>query len=112
MAKGARYSRRVTIHYNRFPELQAKAPQVAKQAVQLTLLELVSAADPLTPVDTGNLKNAKEMGEDFVTWLAPYAAYVNYGTRNMAARPFVDQAVAQVQPMFVKAIEQALQGML
>jgi HK97 gp10 family phage protein len=106
------YKLSVSITYNHFPKIAKGLEQGALDVVAETVLALVAMADPLTPVDTGNLKNNKVIntggadGKGFVHWQAPYAGFVNYGTRYMAARPFIDSSVAQVMPMFIKAMDE------
>src|SRR5687767_7049061 len=90
---------------NNLPKARAKLPRETKDVVAATAFQLKASADPKTPVDTGNLKNNATIGPDYVTWHAPYTGFVNYGTRYMAARPFIDEAVAEVQPMFVAALK-------
>lgn len=97
------YPMQIIINHNRFPEIRRKAPDQAKKIVAATVLQILAEANP--PVDTGNLKGFVSVTENSVTWHAYYAGWVNYGTRYMEARPFVDDAVAAVQPMFVQAIE-------
>lgn len=97
------YPMQIIINHNRFPEIQRKAPAQAKKIVAATVLQILAEASP--PVDTGNLKGFVSVTENSVTWHAYYAGFVNYGTSKMAARPFVDDAVAAVQPMFVAAME-------
>jgi len=57
-----------------------------------------SAAGESPAVGTGNLRNTvgvaqRQKGEALVVITAEYAAYLEYGTRYMAARPFVQPAV-------------------
>lgn len=104
-----KYKLTIDLLSNDFPELARKMPQKAATIQERAMLELVDAADPLTPVGvTGNLKNNKEIGPDFVHWLSSYTGYVHFGTRYMAARPFIDEAVAQVRPQFEKAMKELL----
>lgn len=106
-----KYSLRLEIKYNKFPQIAKALPQAADDIQARTVFMLVQAADPITPVDTGNLKNNKTIDPGgggkagSVHWHAPYAGFVNYGTRRMPARPFIDQAVAQVWPLYVEAMK-------
>jgi HK97 gp10 family phage protein len=65
-------------------------------------------ADPATPVRTGTLLHSrrKEWDAGSLTggqfWDAPYAAYVNFGTSRMAARPFATQAAAQARKEYLE----------
>ena len=101
------YKLSVTIAYNHFSKIAKGLEQGAQDVVAETVLMLVAMADPQTPVDTGNLKNNKDINpkDGYVHWLAPYTGFVNNGTRYMAARPFIDSSVAQVTPLFIKAMD-------
>jgi HK97 gp10 family phage protein len=98
-----KYKMTVEVTHNRFPEIRAKFPAQAKKVVAATALQIYATANP--PRDTGHLAGFVTVTENSVTWHAYYAGFVNYGTRYMEARPFVDEAVKEVQPMFVSAME-------
>ena len=110
----SRYSMRLEVKYNHFPKIARAMPQQAEDVVARTVLMLVQAADPATPVDTGNLKNNKTITtgglKGSVHWHAPYTGFVIFGTRYMSARPFIPQAVSQVQPLFVEAMRALAQS--
>lgn len=64
-------------------------------------------------VDTGNLLGSiasAPVRSDGLVWKvyagAEYAAYVNFGTVHMGARPFFTDAVDKVRPVFVAAMRQ------
>jgi hypothetical protein len=63
-------------------------------------------ADPLTPVDTGALKSAKEITDTSIHWLADYAAYQNIGTVHIAPRLFATTAADRVKPQWIRALSQ------
>jgi HK97 gp10 family phage protein len=100
----ATYQTSVTINHNRFPEIRAKLPHETKLVVAKTAMMILAEADP--PRDTGNLAGFTSITENSVTWHAFYAGFVNYGTRYMAARPFVEDAVAIVRPQFIAAMDE------
>lgn len=105
-----RYVVSYEIRKNNLPRIKQNLSQGSLDVVAETVLALVRMADPATPVDTGNLKNNKTIntggsdGKGFVHWHAEYCGFVHNGTRYMAARPFIAQAVEQVWPMFTKAM--------
>lgn len=110
-----RYEVRYEIRKNDLPKIASGLEQGAQDAVAEAVLLLVRFADPNTPVDTGNLKNNKTIntgsnGQGFVHWHAEYAGFVHNGTRYMAARPFIAEAVAQVWPLYQKAISDLAKG--
>lgn len=61
--------------------------------------DVLAEAQGIAPVRTGNLRNSGrvEPGDDqysrYVHFTAEYAAYVEFGTRFMSARPFLTPAV-------------------
>jgi Bacteriophage protein of unknown function (DUF646). len=70
------------------------------------LSDVDAFATASAPVRTGNLKNNRTRDEDSVHWHADYAAYVNSGTRYMAAQPFVSNAVERALPGAQSALDQ------
>lgn len=89
-------------------------PQIA-EALNQSAHELVRVARPLTPVETGRLRDNVEieaasprnLGVD-VTWRQPYAGFVHNGTRYMAARPFARQAADQIRNRHLARMKQAV----
>jgi HK97 gp10 family phage protein len=72
-----------------------------------------SAPGEAPAIDMGNLFNAVDVSfEDggLTAYVGPrdveYAVYLEYGTRNMAPRPFMTPAAEKVRPAFVKAMNQ------
>lgn len=91
------------IKWSGFNELHAKIAknvslEAVKQVIKLNGAELQQTAMKLSPVDTGQLKRSitldiKDKGLTAV--IAPhvnYAAYVEYGTRYMNAKPYIRPA--------------------
>lgn len=110
-----RYEVTYEIRKNDLPKIASNLQQGADDAIAEAVLMLVRMADPNTPVDTGNLKNNKTIntgsgGQGFVHWHAEYAGFVHNGTRYMAGRPFIMQAVQQVWPLYQKAIADLAKG--
>ena len=55
--------------------------------------------------ELANNTEVKDAGKTVeVWWHAPYAAFVNYGTRKMAPRPFAEPAVEMVKPKLEAAV--------
>ncbi len=77
-----------------------------KRVVRKNGARLQSRAQRNAPVDTGNLK--RSIGLDIVNGgmtaevepTAEYAAYVEYGTRYMNAKPYLKPALEEVEPEF------------
>lgn len=75
-------------------EAQALAP--GSGALRASI-EIVAGADPLTTRVVAG---------------APYAKFVEFGTRHVAARPFLHPALALEKPRLVAALSAALAGAL
>lgn len=96
----------ITITHNRLPPMPANLNRAAKDITKTALFQVVAIADPLTPVDTGFMKNAKEIGDDHVHWLADYAAYQNMGTVHVPPRLFATTGAERVRPQWIRALSQ------
>lgn len=82
----------------------------AAEIIQKTAFDLQSRAQLYAPVDTGNLRasiQAKEVTK--LHWQvivgAEYGAYVEFGTRFMAAQPYLIPAADQVRDSFIQAMK-------
>lgn len=106
---------RVIVKADRSSEVARKVHDLACQVVEKAARDIESNASTnvvtMGAIDTGNLLNsiaAEQLTED--RWKvmagAEYAAYVNYGTTHMGARPFFTQAVDRVRPVFRAAMRQ------
>lgn len=76
-------------------------PQVGDVVLDLASEEIVSHARTIVPVDTGFLKSTigrirQAPGRWKVYALAHYASYVEFGTRKMAAQPYLRPAVERI----------------
>lgn len=84
--------------FNRIPALIAEIEAVSRAAPKRVADRIVSDARSRAPVQTGYLRSSissvsVESGKSAnVVVGAPYAAYVEYGTYKMAARPFLTPA--------------------
>ena len=90
------------------PERRAKVAQV----IAATCLEIERTAKGLAPVDTGRLRSSiRSSLEDVATRLrgevltdVDYAAYVELGTRRLAASPYLLPAFEAALPRFIEAL--------
>lgn len=86
----------VTIVSNRFPELARKLPQAARQIVTETTAEVEEYAKTVVPVDTGALRasiQSEVTGTEGTVYTdQSYAEFVEFGTVNMAAQPYMTPA--------------------
>ena len=108
---------RVIVKADRTSEVAADIHRQACQVVEKAARDIEANASTncvaMGAVDTGNLLNSiagQALKADNSAWRvyagAEYAAYVNYGTRTMGARPFFTDAVDQVRPVFNAAMRQ------
>lgn len=104
----------IRIVHNKLPELRRQAPELAKRVVSKTAFDLEAHAKSVVPVDTGLLRMSiftRFRQGGFVAEVGPsthYAIYVEYGTKRMAARPYMRPAVEKVRPGFERAIKALL----
>lgn len=102
------------IVFNKFPDLISKSPAKAKELVEKAAFELEARAKIEVPVDTGNLRNSIRTTFEnggmtgVVSTNVEYAAYVEYGTRFMAAKPYFTPATEQVRASFERAVTDEL----
>lgn len=92
-------------------------PEAVRQAMMNVAQDILATANTLVPVRTGYLKStlAIEQPSNFqlkVKATAPYAYYVEFGTRKMSARLFLTNSVNQHLPEFAPEIEQQIQDLL
>lgn len=91
--------------------------QRAEQTVRYFSLVILDLAQTWVPVDTGHLKASLQPGGEDNVWEIEegglvavigtsviYAVFVEFGTRNMHARPFLGQAVEATRDAWAAAI--------
>ena len=95
-----------------------KAIQAAEKELQLTALEIERDAKLNAPVDTGMLRasiTSTGGGSEYeIGTNIEYAPFVEYGTRYMAAQPFLlpafDEVVKNLQANIMKAVMNIMRG--
>ena len=92
-------------------------PEAVGQAMMNVAQDILATANTLVPVRTGYLKStlAVEQPSNFqlsVKATAPYAYYVEFGTRKMSARLFLTNSVNQHLSEFAPEIEQQIKDLL
>jgi len=92
-------------------------PEAVRQAMMNVAQDILASANTLVPVRTGYLKStiAIEQPSNFqikVKATAPYAYYVEFGTRKMSARLFLTNSVNQHLSELAPEIEQQIQDLL
>jgi HK97 gp10 family phage protein len=100
--------------FNRLPELPAATRRRISQVVRKVASDVEARAKQIVPVDTGATKNSiraqtvNELTSEVVVG-THYAAYLEFGTHKMPARPYLRPAVEAVRPAFEAAIGQAIE---
>lgn len=94
--------------------VRERRPRI-RRAIETTGREIEREAKQRAPVLTGALRRGIgfRMEDDYtgvVTSAMPYSYHVNYGTRYMAARPFMTGAAEVQRQPFVKRMREAVLG--
>lgn len=116
-----RFSVRMEVKSNRFPELAKRLPALAGVAVRKAALDIEAGGRMRAPVDTGYLRGSIQAAPlTSLSWLvrvgATYGVFVEFGHRAgrsgyVPARPYFIPAVEVVRPQFRSAIANALKGL-
>ena len=129
----------IKVEFNRFPEIAAKLPIETKAAVDKAAENVEQVARVFVPVDTGTLKAsihteheaggfvANVMAGDATTPFGKikrdgtvstsktpsrkYAVYQEFGTRRMAAQPYMTPAAEATRPIFERNMKRLLQDL-
>lgn len=106
---------RVVVARNLIPAVAQSARQPAEAAVLAAALAIEAHAKTIVPVRTGNLKNSIQTwregpGMYAVGTHVEYAPYVEFGTRRMAARPYLRPAAEIVAARLQELVQQAFRG--
>lgn len=105
----------------RLQKAMKKAPKIIEEELGLAVRDLTlfvhAEAKQMCPVDTGNLRASitpvvESWARAYIGTNVEYAPYVEYGTRNMAAQPYLEPAFLkgkeEAPKIFDQAIERAL----
>lgn len=92
---------RVEVHRNRFPEAIRSIPARRHEVLQAAAFAIQAHAKNIVPVRTGTLKASIQVWPEghnryAVGTTVVYAPYVEFGTRYMAARPYLRPAAQMV----------------
>ena len=92
-------------------------PEAVDAGMMDVAANILATANTLVPVRTGYLKSTLSVDqlsnfEIRVKAMAPYAYYVEFGTRKMSARLFLTNSVNQHLAEFGSAIEEQIQEIL
>lgn len=100
------FNTRVEVIYDKTPKLSAEMSALIAEIVEAAALQCEALAKFLAPADTGFLRSSIQAGpESALIWIvkigAEYAIFIEFGTVNMSARPFIVPAVEHVRPRFI-----------
>lgn len=107
----------IRIVSNRLPEISAAIRPAVVQEVQKATYDVEARAKQVVPVKTGTLRRSihSVFSNGGLTGIVgpsvSYSAFVEFGTRRMAARPYMRPAAEQVLPGFTTAVKRALGGL-
>jgi HK97 gp10 family phage protein len=91
---------RVKVDASELNGIISRLPDAAAQATEMAADEIVRLAKVYAPVDTGYMRDHIQKVGFGTTWAALseafYSMYVEFGTRFMAARPFMRPAAERV----------------
>lgn len=99
----------------KFNNQPAAIQREASGIIMNSALQVEKRASDNAPVDTGYLRQhitANKTGEMSaeVVASADYAIYQEYGTRKMSAHPFMRPAMDQEGPLFMRKLQNLLNG--
>jgi HK97 gp10 family phage protein len=102
---------------NCFECLCEQYPEAVSQALVNVAQNILATAQTLVPVRTGYLKSTLQIVQTSnfqisIKATAPYAFYVEFGTRKMTARLFITRAVQEHINDFAAEIEQQILDLL
>jgi HK97 gp10 family phage protein len=105
----------IVVQHNNFPSIAAAAAGKIAQCVQKAVRDVEGQAKAKAAVDTGAMKSsiAGVMTGQYSGEVAPhveYAIYVEFGTRFMAAQPFMRPAADAVRGPFTSCMKSAFEG--
>lgn len=97
---------KINIKMNKLPSSAEALQAAVDDVVDKYISEVDTIASGTVPVDTGKLKNSKEISKGRIAWTAEYAGYVNFGTRYQAAQPFASDASEKALPALTSALSE------
>jgi HK97 gp10 family phage protein len=104
---------KVTLDYDRTDNIANAIERDVDDAITDGTAEMVGTAQAIVPVDTGRLRASISMRRAGpLSWIffsdTEYDVFVEYGTRNMAAQPYMRPAYERHRPGIIAACEMAI----
>ena len=102
----------VSVDTTKLDAIIARLPGNRDKIVRATASHILGEARMRAPIRTGALRNNSQVtdgrGYSNVEFNQEYAAYVEFGTYKMAARPFLKPAVEAEAPLLTQRIKDEL----
>lgn len=102
----------VSVDTTKINELLATIPGNKDKAVTSAAYYILGEARKSAPYRTGHLRSNSEVegdgGNSLIKFNAEYAAYVELGTRKMAAQPFLTPAVNRGEKRLIELLKEGL----
>lgn len=101
----------VDVRSNRLPAIAAMLRPRAEAVISKAAHDIEAAAKSQAPVDTGALRNSIQAHpEAALAWVVAvgveYGIYQEFGTRKMAAQPYLIPAFQRVAPSLIAALKE------
>jgi len=104
----------VTVRFNNLPGLAGKIKAAGAAHVQATADAVAADAKLRAPVRTGQLRDSIHREgagqESRVVADAPHSGFIEYGTRNMSARPFLWPSVEAARAGYIEGWRGIISG--
>lgn len=102
----------ISLDYDHTDEIADAIERDIEQAIQDGAAEIAQTAQAIVPVDTGALRASITMRRGMNEWIVEtrieYAPFVEFGTRYMAAQPYLRPAYERHRPGIIAACEAAI----
>lgn len=98
-----------------FQELGDAIKKIIQEEIYRAALQTQNKARQTAPIDTGNLRRSiqatgwEDVEKDLIYHVqakAEYAGYVEYGTKKMSARPFLEPSANEALEDFIRRVKQ------
>ena len=101
------------VNRNEFGRLASRLRSRVADASQETAEAIVEDAKQRVPVDTGELRDSIDARSEGIGYIveatAGHAGFVEYGTRRMAAQPYLTPAAEAQRAPFIERLKRALE---
>lgn len=98
-----------------FKQVDEIVRRILEEEIYRAALQTQNKARQIAPIDTGNLRRSiqatgwEDVEKDLIYHVqakAEYAGYVEYGTKKMSARPFLEPSANEALEDFIRRVKQ------